>query len=113
MEAERSSETSVDIQLRTLQYIPEYSELYTPRRENLKSHNFVYNSIYLLAIYTIIIVIIIKFGITIFNWYGKCITLKPQFQFVVYLLKLFWILEILTQQTKILEVLLACKCAYI
>jgi hypothetical protein len=29
---------SVDIQLRTLQYIPENSELHTRRRENLKSH---------------------------------------------------------------------------
>jgi hypothetical protein len=28
----------VDIQLRTRQYIPEVSELHTPRRENLKSH---------------------------------------------------------------------------
>jgi hypothetical protein len=38
MEAERTSETSVDIQLRTRQYIPEDSELHTRRRENLKSH---------------------------------------------------------------------------
>jgi hypothetical protein len=37
MEAVRTSETSVDIQLRTRQYIPEYSELHTRRRENLKS----------------------------------------------------------------------------
>jgi hypothetical protein len=29
MEAERTSETSVDIQLRIQQYVPEYSELYT------------------------------------------------------------------------------------
>jgi hypothetical protein len=35
----RTSETSVDIQLRTRQYIPEDSELHTRRRENLKSHN--------------------------------------------------------------------------
>jgi hypothetical protein len=34
----RTSETSVDIQLRTQQYIPEDSELHTRRRENLKSH---------------------------------------------------------------------------
>jgi hypothetical protein len=32
MEAARTSETSVDIQLRTRQYIPEYSELHTRRR---------------------------------------------------------------------------------
>jgi hypothetical protein len=32
----RTSETSVDIQLRTRQYIPEDSELHTRRRENLK-----------------------------------------------------------------------------
>jgi hypothetical protein len=32
------SETSVHIQLRTRQYIPEDSELHTRRRENLKSH---------------------------------------------------------------------------
>jgi hypothetical protein len=38
MEALRTSETSVDIQLRTLQYIPEDFELHTRRRENLKSH---------------------------------------------------------------------------
>jgi hypothetical protein len=37
MEAARTSETSVDIQLRTRQYIPEDSELYTRRLENLKS----------------------------------------------------------------------------
>jgi hypothetical protein len=40
MEAARTSETSVDIQLRTRQYIPEDSELHTRRRENLKSHTF-------------------------------------------------------------------------
>jgi hypothetical protein len=34
MEAARASETSVDIQLRTRQYIPEYSELPTCHREN-------------------------------------------------------------------------------
>jgi hypothetical protein len=39
MEAARPSEKSVDIQVRTRQYIPEDSELYTRRRENLKSRN--------------------------------------------------------------------------
>jgi hypothetical protein len=38
IEAARTSETSVDIQLITRQYIPEDSELHTRRRENLKSH---------------------------------------------------------------------------
>jgi hypothetical protein len=38
MEAARISETLVDIQLRTRQYIPEDSELHTRRRENLNSH---------------------------------------------------------------------------
>jgi hypothetical protein len=38
MEAARTSETSVDIQLKTRHYIPEDSELHTRRRENLKSH---------------------------------------------------------------------------
>jgi hypothetical protein len=38
MEAARTSETSVDIQLRTRQYIPDDSELHTCRHENLKSH---------------------------------------------------------------------------
>jgi hypothetical protein len=38
MEAARISKTSVDIQLRTWQYIPEDSELHTRRRENLNSH---------------------------------------------------------------------------
>jgi hypothetical protein len=37
MEAARISETSVDVQLRTRQYIPKDSELHTRRRENLKS----------------------------------------------------------------------------
>jgi hypothetical protein len=41
MEAASTSETSVDIQLRTRQYIPEDSEFHTRRRENLKSHKFV------------------------------------------------------------------------
>jgi hypothetical protein len=39
MEAARTSETSVDIQLRTRQYIPEDSELHTRRRENLESQH--------------------------------------------------------------------------
>jgi hypothetical protein len=39
MEAARTFEISVDIQLRTRQYIPEDSELHTRRRDNLKSHN--------------------------------------------------------------------------
>jgi hypothetical protein len=38
MEEARTSETSVNTQLRTRQYIPEDSELHTRRRENLKSH---------------------------------------------------------------------------
>jgi hypothetical protein len=38
MEAVRTSETSVVIQLRARQYIPEDSELHTHRRENFKSH---------------------------------------------------------------------------
>jgi hypothetical protein len=37
-EAALTSETSVNIQLRTRQYIPEDSELHTRHRENLKSH---------------------------------------------------------------------------
>jgi hypothetical protein len=36
MAAARTSETSVDIQLRTRQYITDDSELHTRRRENLK-----------------------------------------------------------------------------
>jgi hypothetical protein len=40
MEAARTSEMLVDIQLRTRQYIPEDSELHTRCRENLKSHIF-------------------------------------------------------------------------
>jgi hypothetical protein len=39
MEAACTSETSVNIDLRTQQYIPEDSELHTRRRENLKSRN--------------------------------------------------------------------------
>jgi hypothetical protein len=38
MEAARTSETLVNIHLRTRQYIPEDSDLHTRRRENLKSH---------------------------------------------------------------------------
>jgi hypothetical protein len=39
MEAARTSETTVDIQLRTWQYIPEDSDLHNRRQENFKSHN--------------------------------------------------------------------------
>jgi hypothetical protein len=39
MQIARTSETSVDIQLRTRQCIPEDSELHTRHREKLKSHN--------------------------------------------------------------------------
>jgi hypothetical protein len=38
MEAAHTSETSVDIQLRTRQYIPVDSELYACRHGSLKSH---------------------------------------------------------------------------
>jgi len=38
MEAAGTSETSVDIDLRTRQYMPEDYELHTGRRNNLKSH---------------------------------------------------------------------------
>jgi hypothetical protein len=41
MEAAHTSETSVDIQLRSRQYIPEYSELHTHRHENFKSHKLI------------------------------------------------------------------------
>jgi hypothetical protein len=44
MEAARTSETSVDIKLRTRQYNPEDSELHTRRRENLISQ--------IIAVYT-------------------------------------------------------------
>jgi hypothetical protein len=44
MEAERTSETSVYIDLRTRQYIPEGSELHIRRRENLKFHMALYSS---------------------------------------------------------------------
>jgi hypothetical protein len=37
METARTSETTVNIEFRTRQYIPEDSELHTRRRENLKS----------------------------------------------------------------------------
>jgi hypothetical protein len=40
--AARTSETSVDIQLRTRQYISEDSELHTRRRENLKSRTLMF-----------------------------------------------------------------------
>jgi hypothetical protein len=43
MEAARASEPTVDIQLRTRQYIPEDAELHTRRRENLKSHRVVFS----------------------------------------------------------------------
>jgi hypothetical protein len=42
MEAERTSETSVNFNLTTRRYIPEYSKLYTRRRENLKSQKYSY-----------------------------------------------------------------------
>jgi hypothetical protein len=40
MEAPRTSETSVDIQLKTWQYIPDDFELHTRCCENLNSHKF-------------------------------------------------------------------------
>jgi hypothetical protein len=40
MEAACTSETSVNIKLRTRQYIPKDTELYTCRNENLKSHTY-------------------------------------------------------------------------
>jgi hypothetical protein len=46
IETARTSETSVDIQLRTRQYIPEDSELHTRRRENLKSYSNLFIRIY-------------------------------------------------------------------
>jgi hypothetical protein len=49
MEAARTSETSVDIQLRTRQYVPEDSELHTRRRENLKSHMFCVCFVFILS----------------------------------------------------------------
>jgi hypothetical protein len=39
MEAVRTSETSVNINLSTRRYIPEDSKLHTRCHENLKSHN--------------------------------------------------------------------------
>jgi hypothetical protein len=42
--AARTCKTSVDIELRTRQYIPEDSELHTRRRGNLKSQNFLVSS---------------------------------------------------------------------
>jgi hypothetical protein len=42
--ATRTSKTSVDIQLRKWQYIPEDSVLLTRRRENLKSHKIIYQT---------------------------------------------------------------------
>jgi hypothetical protein len=38
MEVVRTSETSVNFKETTRGYIPEYSKLYTRRRENLESH---------------------------------------------------------------------------
>jgi hypothetical protein len=38
MEAVRTSETSVNLNVNTRRYIPEDSKLHTRRRENLKSH---------------------------------------------------------------------------
>jgi hypothetical protein len=45
MIAARTSETSVDIRLRTRQNNPEDSELHTRRRENLKSHTQILNQL--------------------------------------------------------------------
>jgi hypothetical protein len=39
MEAVRTSETSVNVNVTTWLYIPENSKLHTCRHENLKSHN--------------------------------------------------------------------------
>jgi hypothetical protein len=45
MEAACTSESSVDIDLTTRQYIPEDAELHTRRHENLKSHKPINQSI--------------------------------------------------------------------
>jgi hypothetical protein len=50
VEAARISETSADIDLRTRQYIPENSELYTRRSENLKSHISKINLLHMLIV---------------------------------------------------------------
>jgi hypothetical protein len=57
MEAARTSEKSVDIQLRTWQYIPEDSELHTRHLENLKSQTILYFCILVFCIITFIYVI--------------------------------------------------------
>jgi hypothetical protein len=46
MEAVRTCETSVNFNVTTRRYIPEDSKLNGRRRENLKSHNFVYSPLY-------------------------------------------------------------------
>jgi hypothetical protein len=46
---------------------------------------------------------IVKFDITVVSWYEYGITLKPIFHVMVYLSKLFWILETPTPGRQILE----------
>jgi hypothetical protein len=48
MEAVRTSDTSVNIYLTTLQYIPKGSKFHICRRENLKSRILAYGFVYLL-----------------------------------------------------------------
>jgi hypothetical protein len=82
MDAARTSETSVDIYL-TRQCIPEYSELHTRRRENLKSHMFRYG-LYLaeqtiLFIPTCLIYSVISFCLKYLSAHRvQCNTLRPQ-----------------------------------
>jgi hypothetical protein len=54
------------------------------------------NVICLLAFY----LVIVKFDVSVVSWYDNGIILKPQFHFMVYLSKTFWILEISTRQSK-------------
>jgi hypothetical protein len=67
MEAARTSETSVDIQLRTRQYIPEDSEIHTRRRESLKCHMYHITSIAILLLNSNVTIIIIILNIKITN----------------------------------------------
>jgi hypothetical protein len=68
---------------------------------------FVYNSVILCSVISLwaIYPVIVKCDITDVSWYDNDIILKPQFNFMLYLSNVFWILEIATRRLKILDII--------
>jgi hypothetical protein len=56
---------------------------------------------------------VVKSDITVVDWYDNGVILKPQLHFMIYLSKVFWILDIKMAAEKISEVIEAYKFIYI